>query len=221
MTFTKISVLVPTRGRVERLRTMIDSFEHTIKHGHAELVFRIDDDDVPTREFLMSSYANRRWQTLVGPRLNGYASTPTFFNELHRIADGDVLMCGNDDMVFVTEGWNAIILDEANKYPDGIFDFGVATHNGGNFPFATVSKKACDALGFIFDPRIFWGDLLWRDITAYFGRAIELPSVRIDHDWVGFTPDGVFLAGEGARRSDHMQYHMQAVAEAVEKLRRL
>lgn len=217
--FSKVSVLVPTRGRVERLRTLLESFGQTVYHGRAELVFRVDDDDVATQEFLMSSSDNRRWRMIVGPRLDGYASMATYFNELYAAATGDVLMCGNDDMVFLTPAWNVAILNEANRYPDGVFDFGVLTHNAENFPFATVSKMACDKLGFLFDPRIFWGDIFWRDIAVYFGRALPLPSVSIAHDWAGFKPDAVFLAGEGARRADHMQFHGVAVAEAVEKLR--
>ena len=43
-TFSKISVLVPTRRRPGRLATMLESFEQT-SSGAAEVVLRIDDDD--------------------------------------------------------------------------------------------------------------------------------------------------------------------------------
>ena len=211
--FEKISVLVPTRHRPERLRTMIESFVCT-SFGRAELVFRVDDDDPETLEALEGH------RVIVGPRL-GYSGLPAYFNELYKASTGDVLMCGNDDIVFKTQGWDVLILAEANKYPDGIFDFGVLTHNAPNFPLATVSRKAVDAVGCFFDPRFFWGDIFWRDVASQFGRAIPLPHIEIDHDWVGFNPDRVFLAGENHRRNVDTSQHALVVREAVEKLRGL
>jgi hypothetical protein len=124
-------------------------------------------------------------------------------------------------MIFKTPNWDRIILDEARKYPDGLFDFGVMTHNYLNFPFATISRKMADTVGCFFDPRFFWGDIFWRDVASRFARAIPLHSVEIEHDWVGFRPDRVFIAGEGTRRADHSQYHSVAVEEAVAKLEAL
>jgi hypothetical protein len=210
--FTKISVLVPTRQRLARLRTLIDSFERT-NDGAAEMVFRADDDDLDTVDFLGS------YRTVVGPRLDGYRSMPTFFNEMFAAAKGDVLMCGNDDMVFKTVGWPSFVLAAANRYADGLFDLGVTTHNETHYPFSIVSRVAAERLGFLWDPRIFWGDIFLRDVMAAFGRCEMLPSVEIDHDWAGFKPDRVF--NEADKSIDALYWtntHPQAVAEAVKKL---
>jgi hypothetical protein len=193
---------------------MLESFIMTHR-GYADLIFRVDDDDLETQQYLKNEHV------IVGPRLEGYKSTPVFYNELYRASTGDVLIAGNDDMLFITPGWDKAILDEANKYPDGIFDFGVNTHNEANFPFLTISRKMADAVGFLFDVRFFWGDIFWRDVTSAFGRAIPLPTVCIDHEWAGFKPDLVFYEGEGTRRSDHSQFHSLVVNEAIEKLRAL
>lgn len=227
MTFNNVSVLVPTRGRVARLETMIASFEQTISNGNAELVFRIDEDDTETIQFLLQF----TYGLVVGPRGRGYADLPLFFNGMVKAAHGDVLMVGNDDMIFQTEDWASMILEVANQYPDGLFDLGVSTLNMENFPFATVSRKAVDRLGFMWDPRIFWGDIFWRDVMAYFGRCLLLPTVQIDHDWAGFKPDKVYMEalapGESAKdiqRRDPNYWtvtHRVAVDEAVDKLRGL
>jgi glycosyltransferase involved in cell wall biosynthesis len=210
--FTKISVLVPTRKRLERLRTLIASFYATMD-GRAKLIFRVDSDDAETQVMLKDeSY-------VVGSRLEGYKSTPIFFNELYKASDGDVLMAGNDDMVFRTPGWDRLILEKANEYPDGLFDIGVSTHNEENFPFATISRRMANAVGCFFDPRFFWGDIFWRDVASRFDRAVRLPSVEIEHDWAGFNPDRVFTAGEYTRRADHSLHHAAAVNEAVAKLK--
>lgn len=221
---SKVSVLVPTRGRVERLRTLLASYHRTTVDAYesAELLFRVDADDVETRAFL-SETTHRQ---IVGPRLQGYRSLPVFFNELARAAQGDVLMCGNDDMVFQTVGWAPLILEEANNHPDGLFDIGVSTHNETHFPFATVSRRAVDALGFIWDPAIFWGDIFLRDVMAHFGRCVMLPTVRIDHDWVGWAPDQTYRE---ANQNDIMRRdptywegtHATAVRRAIAKLEAL
>lgn len=211
--FTKISVLIPTRGRVDRLCTLLESFWNTTTDGAAELIFRIDTDDIKTQDFLVN------YKKIIGPRFHGYASVPTFFNELAAVASGDVLLCGNDDMVFKTPDWPAKILAAANRYPDGLFDIGVSTHNETHYPFSIVSKKVVDHLGFLFDTRFFWGDLFLRDVMNAFGRCRMLPDVVIDHDWAGFKPDEVFDEGEVWRRTDHAATHALVVADAVEKLR--
>lgn len=219
--FTKISVLVPTRGRLTRLRTLITSFDATTGNGpEAELVFRVDDDDTDTLNFL------RAWgghQVVLGPRMRGYASLPNFFNELVGFATGDVLMCGNDDMVFRTPGWAPRILAAANRYPDGLFDIGVSTHNEKHYPFSVTSKKVAEHLGFLWDPRIFWGDIFLRDVMQRFERCVPVSEVQIDHDWAGHTPDTVFVEGNSQRfqmrdASYWVEVHGAAVNDAVERL---
>lgn len=224
--FTRVSVLIPTRHRIERLETLLSSYRHTASPDDSELVFRVDDDDLDTQNFLCSAH-----NVVIGPRGKGYADMPKFFNELAAAASGDVLMCGNDDMVFQTVDWAERILEVANGYPDGLFDIGVSTMNQDNFPFSIVSKRAVEKMGFLWDPRIFWGDIFLRDVMAWYGRALLLPGVRVDHDWAGFKPDKVYveqlMPGEGHkdinRRNPNYwtEVHAVAVNEAVGRLRGL
>jgi hypothetical protein len=150
---------------------------------------------------------------------------PVFFNEMAAVAHGDVLMCGNDDMVFKTVGWPALILEVANHYPDGLFDLGVRTHNEEHYPFATVSRRVVEHLGFLWDPRIFWGDIYLRDVMGYFGRTIMIPTVEVEHDWAGWKPDRVFVEADKdiVRRNPTYwsSVHLPAVNEAVQRLQEL
>ena len=217
-TFTKISVLIPTRKRLGRLTTLLQSFHDTSIDGHAELVFRIDSDDVESQQFLVG------YPKVVGPRGGGYADMPKFYNEMTRIADGNVLMCGNDDMIFRTKGWAERLLEVANQYPDGLFDLGVNTHNPTHFPFSCVSRSVVEQLGFIWDPRIFWGDMYLRDVMAWFGRTIMVHDVKIDHDWAGRKPDQTYYetlspkAKVEGSRTYWAGPHAEAVRDAVSKL---
>lgn len=223
--YEKISVLVPTRNRVNRLRTLLDSYEETTRgcRSASELVFRVDEDDRNSQDFLLDCGGLR---VVIGPRFSGYQSMTVFFNELFAASTGDVLMCGNDDMVFRTVDWAPFILAEADRYPDGLFDFGVSTHNQDHYPFSIVSRRAVECLGFLWDPRIYWGDIFLRDVMAYFGRSIMLPSVHIDHDWAGFKPDQTFVEGDqnAIYRRDPRYWvdtHPLAVNEAIERLKEL
>jgi hypothetical protein len=221
-TYRKISVLVPTRQRIDRLRTLIKSHRQTVEDpALSELVFRADDDDGSTVEFL----ATQDCSYIVGPRLKGYDSMPLFFNQLAAASSGDVLMCGNDDMVFRTVGWPRLVLKEANKYPDGLFNLGVMTLNQAHYPFSIVSRTVVNRLGFLWDPQIFWGDIFLRDTLSVFGRTFMLPTVQVDHDWAGNNPDRVFLeANKNITMRDPSYWsrtHLQAVNRAVEKLKGL
>lgn len=225
MLYSKVSVLIPTRGRVERLKTLLTSYGKTTQGAEwtSELVFRVDDDDQDTQEFFLSGDALLgHHHVVIGPRYEGYRSLPFFFNEMFEYSKGDILMCGNDDMVFKTPLWAPLVIAEASKYPDGLFDIGVMTHNETHFPFSTISRKVADALGFVWDPTIFWGDIFLRDVMTWFGRCVMLPSVEIDHDWAGNRPDRVFMESDkDILRTDPNYWtetHARAVAAAVHKL---
>lgn len=218
MTFQKVSVLVPTRGRVNNLQRLIASYRATVGPDMAELVFRVDDDDVETLAFLQTTH----WTVVRGPRLDGYRSLPTFFEEMRAVSVGDVLMCGNDDMEFLTPNWPALLLAMANRYPDGIFNLAVQTLNAGNVPFSVVSAAAAAAIGHLQDPRVYWGDIYLRDVMRAYGRVIPLPDVQIAHHWQGQSPDAVFDEADqatfGAWTLEYTMRHHAAVAEAVQKL---
>jgi hypothetical protein len=221
MTFSKISVLVPTRKRVERLKAMIASFERTYS-GRAELIFRIDHDDQETRNFLQTIPWRLKGGVYRGPRHGGYKSTQQFLQDALSLASGDVLMVGNDDMLFQTEAWDKLILNAANRFPDGIFNLGVNTLNATHYPFSVVSRKMVESIGGMYDPRIFWGDIYLRDIVAHFDRLLMLPDIHIAHDWAGYKPDATFAEANDLKMSigtpEYWERHRQVVGEAVAKL---
>jgi len=180
-----ISVIAPVRARTQMLATMLASLEQTAEQ-QVEVVLRCDYDDDE-----MIAYLRRRgWhQPMVfGPRLNGYASVPRFINEAARLATGDLILVVNDDAVFETPGWDVMLEQEAAKFRDGVFLFGVRTLNEGNFPFTCVSRKFVDALGFVVDERLIYTDVWARDVLQRFDR-VKMVEVSIKHDWQGMSPD--------------------------------
>src|SRR5688572_13673178 len=199
---------------------MVQSFlAMTTAPESAELVFRIDDDDADSAAYL----GEMPWTVVVGPRLNGYASLPVFFEEMRAKATGDLFMTGNDDMAFQTPAWSSKVLETANKYPDGIFNLGVQTYNESHYPFSIVSRAAVERMGAIHHPEIFWGDVYLRDVFQTFGRAMLLPDVKVEHQWMGRTPDQVFLDAkqdDGRHWTpDYWERHRRLVAATAERLK--
>jgi len=224
--YHKVSVLVPTRKRVASLQRMIASYELNTPPSQAEMIFRIDEDDLETQMFLLN---NGAYETIVGPRGEGYKSIPQYFAEMLARASGTLILCGNDDMEFQTPRWTEHVFALAERYPDGLFAIGVETFNAQNFPFTIVSKKMVDRMGSLYDDRLLFHDVYLRDVAASFGRALRLPSVTIAHHWAGFAPDEVrkeaagvqgetVYAPDGGWKDSYTRLHVQAVRERVKIL---
>ena len=228
--YSKVSVLVPTRKRLHYLTRMLESYDATVTDpASAEIVFRCDSDDPDSIECLRQ----RASKLIIAPRRDGYKSLPAFFNDMAALATGDLLMCCNDDVVFQTPGWPRLLLDEARKYPDGIFNFGVNVGlNDDFFPFSIVSRQLVQTLGFINDERLLFSDLFLLDVAKHFDRAIRVKTVTIVHDWAGHGADEtrrdanrhefemVFKDASGDWTDEYRRKHDQVVAEAVEKIER-
>lgn len=215
-----LSLLVPLRGNPGRRDRLWSSLWATAPD--VELVVRLDDYDAETAAW---ARALRPLPVIVtGPRLNGYASLPRFFNEMARVASGDLLMCGNDDMIFDTPNWDAAYCARATEFPDGVFDIGCMTYPAGAFPFSCVSRQTVQALGFLNDERLLYSDIFLRDLMGRFGRLLFLPEVGIRHE----DPDhGEDLAANAAKYALHLDaaaywaMHNRCVDEAVAKIRPL
>ena len=237
MNFKKLSIMLPTRGRVQKLDRAITSLRKNAQDPLCvEIIFRCDLDDEKTQKYLRE----KDEKFLVGPREKGYASLPKFMNQCAEASSGDVIVMFNDDAIVETVDWDVLLLDCANKFPDGIFNIGVDTGLNANlFPFSIISRKVFKALGFINDERLIFSDIFLLDVMKRFGRAIRLPSVKMTHEWAGFDPndqtrkDGHFLentlvfdgsfgnANDPKRnwRSTYRNLHEKAVKEAVEKIK--
>jgi hypothetical protein len=217
--FTKVSVLVPTRGRPKQLQTLMDSYARTVTNPRSsELVFRVDSDDHLSLALLQDG----PWSVLVGPQMDRYGGVPLVFDDMRVAADGDVLMCGNDHLVFRTPAWPQLVLAETNKYPDGIFHISIGTLDDRISPFGIISRQAVQIVGRLQDPRLHWADAYWRDVMLAFGRDLVLSSVHVEQ-WTGWTPKRILTI---ARQSDPHKWddgyralRRKVVAEAVNKLR--
>ena len=90
------SVLIPSRGRPERLRKTIQSISDTSSKANVEVLVRFDDDDAPSIA-IVDQLLRDGIGVVVGPRRSGYPSIGEFYAELAAASRGAWIWIMNDD----------------------------------------------------------------------------------------------------------------------------
>lgn len=223
----RLAVIVPTRGRVALLDRMFASLQATTwRPQQLEVLLKVDDDDAETLDYLRGRVVAWRQWIVVGPRLQGYRSLPLFVNQLARLSTANLLFVINDEAIFRTFGWDQVLWEAAKRYPDGVFDLGVSTVQADDqFCFPCTSRRILELLGGIHDERLLFNDLWLRDVLEFFGRAVRVSEITIEHDWCGNHPDRTWnerqvecVATMKASPS-YAALHLACVMEAVDRLR--
>jgi len=115
MSDSVISVLLPTRGRREVLKSSLESLITKAKNPEkVELLLGIDDDDEGLREYIEAEIAPMLREHKVECRANifkplGYENLHVYVNTLAGNASGEWLFFWNDDGVMVTDNWDEVI----------------------------------------------------------------------------------------------------------------
>jgi hypothetical protein len=174
----KFSILCPTRGRVEGAVRLRDSALSTADDpSSVEVLFYVDDDDE-----LVAQYKDALGAALtVGPPM----SVSKSWNVIAEKCSGDILMMGNDDLVYRTQGWDTRVAEEAAKFPDQIYC--MWTQDGINgkrhCAFPIVSRVWYETVGY-FSPGVFeflYNDTWVMDIGKRVGRLHYIGDVLIEH----------------------------------------
>lgn len=179
-----ISILTPTRNRPVEIQRMVESAIETAT-GEIEFLFRMDSDD-RTEHALgpqrLKSGKLARLFTLNGPRERMMTK---FWNDLLPHANGDILLQGNDDIVFRTNGWDALVQAEFDKVSDKILLVGGddGMNHGRAIPHPFVSRKWVDTVGYFIAPYFEsdYGDTWLEQVSMALGRRVYLPNVLIEH----------------------------------------
>jgi hypothetical protein len=118
-----ISILVPTRARPEMFRRMLESLQaHTAKPELLDVWAYVDDDDAIMHQARAASqFAGLPFQVHFYTGVPGL-SQGGMVNKLWRVcaSNAGIYMCGVDDHLFITPGWDEQVRAAFNKYPDRI-----------------------------------------------------------------------------------------------------
>lgn len=219
----KISLLVPSRERLNLKLTLISSIITTVEDiNNVELIFGIDEDD-PTRDTVYKIAAAIPFIKIVNIKNNGkFIGINKIWNKLYPHASGDILGYIGDDMIFKTPGWDVKILEEfeGDKLPadkiklvhcyDGFRNKDEICVN------AFVHKKYIEVIGYLCREEflINWSDQWLYQSFKAFDRIKWLEDIYIHHNhWVfgGREKDNTadrMLSDNNDRISDQMWFDL-------------
>ncbi len=176
-----ISLLMPTRGRTDKLQMVLDSIDATVVNADGVILnIYVDDDDLDTIEF--SSAFTRlteyrfciSWHIL--PRTG---SMGMMLDALYRTSrPAEVYAPMTDDYIFRTHGWDKLIRDVWARYPDGVWlAYPHDPTSPGNVTFAIIGSCWISVTGrYLTNYFPFWFDDVWLDqVAQLIGRRIALP----------------------------------------------
>jgi hypothetical protein len=177
-----ISVLCPSRGRPDRLKTMMQSALSTAKDPeNIEFCVWIDFDDDSYKE-LIDGNEFKNLRILRGPRV----ALSSMYNGLLLVASGDFFLWVGDDVEFRTNSWDKIIVDAMNKFENKIGlvyvnDLGKYEQKHANI--GMLHRNWVETLGFILTPHLRDnGPDAWiSDVARQVNRCTYLKSVEIEH----------------------------------------
>ena len=199
----KIAVLTPTRARPGRLDSFVQSVHGLAKNKERVYTYNYIDSDDP-RIKAYDDYRNK--QPTNSTNVTGDPqSVSKSWNVLAKMAideGADVLIMGNDDMMYRTEGWDEILEEETKKYPDDIYVmwFEDLINGENHCAFPIVSKTWYETVGY-FTPGIFnfgYNDTWIFDLGQRVGRTHFSPNVVNEH--LHFTT-GKSAADETTKRN--------------------
>lgn len=148
-----------------------------------EMYFYVDEDDPELKLYAdWHLVAPNQVHIHVGPAI----SVSKSWNSIADLCNGDILIMGNDDIVYRTQNWDNILIKRLSLYPDQIycawFDDGIDARNHCAFPI--VSRKWYETLGY-FTPGIFeflYNDTWVFDIGKMVQRTLYIPEVYAEHE---------------------------------------
>ena len=107
------------------------------------------------------------------------------WNDLYAKSVGDILIMGNDDLLYRTSLWDLRIEKESERFRDDIYCMWMddKINDNRHCAFPIVSRKWCETLGY-FAPGVFkfgYNDTWVYDIAKRIGRCHWVPSVVGEH----------------------------------------
>jgi hypothetical protein len=188
----KISLLVPSRERLNLKLTLISSIITSVDDiNNVELIFGIDEDD-PTRDIAYKIADAIPFVKIVDIANDGkFIGINKIWNLLYPHAKNDILGYIGDDMVFMTRGWDTEIIKEIK---DGWADNIKLVHCYDGYRTrdeicvnAFFHKKYTEVIGYMCREEflINWSDRWLYQTFKAFNRVKYRPDIHIQHNhWV-------------------------------------
>ena len=184
------SILTPTRNRPANCERFIKSVYNSTKtRKNVEMLFYVDEDD-PAIEAYKSLHWHAQKEYEGFKKIEFVFGNPMSVSKSWNIIAerciGDVLIMGNDDLVYQTDGWDEKLDRELDKYrQDKVY---VAWMNDGingekHCAFPIVSREWYECLG-RFTPGCFnfgYNDTWIFEVGTMLDRCHYIPFIKAEH----------------------------------------
>ena len=174
----KLLTVVPTMGRPEMCRTMLESWTKT--QTDSDLILVLDAQDTDHLEAYCELAAEFNIKFCV---CNTRSISAAFNEACQRRPYYDFYHMSNDDVVYHTPGWDKELMAAAEStgvgvaYPDDM-QFGAACAT-----FPVISGDIVRAMGWLMCPDLEYlhGDIIWQDLAKALGILHYCAGVKVEH----------------------------------------
>ena len=186
------SILTPSRARPHRLVSFISSVDASTRvKANVEMIFYIDEDDPHLDAY--RDLRNRVWDLF--PDFLNFKfifgkpqSVCDSWNDMYEQSMGEIIIMGNDDLIYRTPDWDMKLREVYRKYPDEIycawFNDGINQERHCAFPI--ISKKWVETIGYCFAPRgmfeFGYNDTWVFDLAKRIKRTHYMGDVMAEHN---------------------------------------
>lgn len=186
---TTISILLPTRKRVELVKKSLKSLLDNAAHPERiEVMLAIDEDDTESCNF----FQNHLWQEFISQwpvtcditvtARYGYTGLFKYVNLLGQKSSGQHLMFWNDDALMLSQNWDIEIDKEAGFF--GVLRMQCPNHPHPFALFPIIPRKWQELFGCI--SKVAHSDWWIYQICNPLGRLKNIP-VEVYHDRADLT----------------------------------
>jgi len=179
---TKISILLPTRGRTQSLAHSLSSLVDSARQpAQIELLLGFDDDDTATIDYFLEHIAPELDQkntifTAVKFAPMGYVRLNEYVNSLAAQAQGSWFLFWNDDAVMNTKHWDDKILEHTGDFKV----LRMQTHNQHPYAiFPIIPRAWYDFLGYVSAHQL---NDAWISQIAYLLDIMQNIDIDVTHD---------------------------------------
>ncbi|MBC8303567.1 MAG: hypothetical protein H8E55_48385, partial [Pelagibacterales bacterium] len=142
----KITVLIPTRNRVDSLKEILDCLEkYTGDKQSLEVVIGLDKDDILTQNFLNESFNNFNFtiKPIASKRGKGYFDQPNRLRNMINNSNGNYFVHLADDMKIITNDWDKLLRNKIKTLPSDEIYLLYPKHNQKNqkWPLCQITSR--------------------------------------------------------------------------------
>ena len=228
----KISIVIPTRGRIDLLeKCLVSILDKSFKSERLfEIILVIDYDDDETLNFVRGFSDNFRFNCpKTKMSLNSLSVISEYMQRDYNnvganVAKGDLVFILNDDCLITTDNWDKKLVDYyiENKPDDDIMLISCSdnTHNGNTIDessgrvrtndtygscFPIFTKKFCDIFHGVMPPeiRMWGGDITMNNFFKALDRKFSFPDLNVNH--ISYHSD--------TRDKDEINGHVKTISE--------